>query len=98
MPNSDITLDLGSSALRYKDTYSENFYGDLTGTVTGNATTATTATNIAGGAGGTIPYQTASGSTSHIPSGLAGKFLKSTGAGQPVWDTIAFSNLTPDVF
>jgi hypothetical protein len=95
LPNSDITLDLGSSALRYKDTYSENFYGDLTGTVTGNATTATTATNIAGGAGGTIPYQTASGSTSHIPSGLAGKFLKSTGAGQPVWDTIAFSNLTP---
>lgn len=95
LPNSDITLDLGSSALRYKDTYSENFYGDLTGTVTGNATTATTATNIAGGAGGTIPYQTASGSTAHIPSGLAGKFLKSTGAGQPVWDTIAFSNLTP---
>ena len=95
LPSSDIVLDLGSSALRYKDTYSENFYGNLTGAVTGNATTATTATNIAGGAGGTIPYQTASGSTAHIPSGTAGKFLKSTGAGQPVWDTIAFSNLTP---
>jgi hypothetical protein len=95
LPNTDVVLDLGSSALRYKDTYSEKFYGDLTGAVTGNATSATTATNIAGGAGGTIPYQTASGSTAHIPSGTAGKFLKSTGAGQPVWDTIAFSNLTP---
>ena len=95
LPSADITLDLGSGALRYKNTYSQNFYGDLTGAVAGNATTATTATNIAGGAGGTIPYQTASGSTAHIPSGTAGKFLKSTGPSQPVWDTIAFSNLTP---
>jgi len=94
IPSNDVNLDLGSSALRFKNTYSQNFTGNLTGNVTGNATTATTATNVAGGAGGTMPYQTATGTTAHIPSGVAGQLLKSTGSGQPVWDTITFSTLT----
>jgi len=36
---------------------------------TGNAATATTATNIAGGAAGSVPYQTGSGATSLLPAG-----------------------------
>jgi hypothetical protein len=41
----------------------------FTGNLSGNATTATTATNIAGGAAGSIPYQTGSGATSLLATG-----------------------------
>ena len=41
----------------------------FTGNLSGNATTATTATNIAGGAAGSVPYQTASGATSLLAAG-----------------------------
>jgi Chaperone of endosialidase/Collagen triple helix repeat (20 copies) len=45
------------------------FIGNLTGTVTGTATTATNATNIAGGVKDQIPYQTSTGTTA-FSSGL----------------------------
>jgi hypothetical protein len=50
------------------------------GSTTGNAGTATTATNIAGGAVGQIHVQTATGVTGFVASGTAGQVLTSNGA------------------
>ena len=54
----------------------------------GSATTATTATNLAGGAASQIPYQTASGTTAFIANGTAGQFLTSNGSSAPSWSTV----------
>jgi hypothetical protein len=53
---------------------------------TGSAATATTATNIAGGGVGYIPYQSAAGTTAFLNAGTSGYVLTSNGAGiAPVW-------------
>jgi len=49
------------------------------------ATTATTASNIAGGSAGTIPYQSAAGTTAQLAAGTSGYILKSNGAAAPSW-------------
>ena len=59
--------------------------GTFSGSVSG---TATTATNIAGGAGGQVLYQSASGTTSKLTNGTAGQFLTSAGTTlAPTWTT-----------
>jgi hypothetical protein len=55
---------------------------------TGNATTATTATNLAGGSAGTVPYQSAAGTTVQLAAGTAGRMLMSNGAAAPSWATV----------
>jgi hypothetical protein len=73
----------------------------LTGTATslsigGNAataTSATTATNIAGGATGSVPYQTASGTTTLLAAGTDGFVLK-LAAGVPTWAAGASGSVT----
>jgi hypothetical protein len=50
---------------------------------------ATTATNLAGGASSQIPYQSAAGTTAFIANGNAGEVLTSTGSGTPVWSGIS---------
>jgi hypothetical protein len=53
---------------------------------TGTATTATTATNIAGGSAGYLVYQADTGTTAFITPGTTGYVLKSTGASTaPTW-------------
>ena len=49
--------------------------------ITGNLT----ATNIAGGSNGTIPYQSASGTTQMLAVGTAGQVLQTNGVGAPSW-------------
>ncbi len=62
---------------------------------TGNATTATTATNLAGGSGGTIPYQSAAGTTAMLANGTAGKVLTSAGTTlAPTWETPTVGTVT----
>jgi len=57
-----------------------------TTTFSGNATTATTATNIATGSAGQIPYQTGYGTTSFIAAnGATGNYLQSNGTATPTW-------------
>ena len=51
----------------------------------GNAATATTATNLAGGSAGTIPYQSASGTTVQLGAGTSGYVLQANGAAAPSW-------------
>jgi microcystin-dependent protein len=55
----------------------------------GTATTATTATNLASGSAGTIPYQTAAGTTAMLATGTAGQVLTSAGTAAPTWETPA---------
>ncbi len=50
---------------------------------------ATTASNLTGGAASQIPYQTGSGATSFIANGTAGQVLTSNGASAPTWSGIA---------
>src|SRR5579859_1133547 len=63
------------------------------GALTGNASTSTSATNIAGGAAGSLPYQTGAGATTFLAVGSAGQVLTLSG-GVPTWATPASSGLT----
>ena len=69
--------------------------GTLTN-VTGIASglTAGTATNIAGGSNGTVPYQSASGTTQMLAAGTSGQVLKSNGVAAPSWVTPSTGALT----
>ena len=55
------------------------------GALNGNAGTATTATNLAGGAAGQIPYQVTLNSTLFTGAGTLGQFLQSGGTSAPTW-------------
>lgn len=57
----------------------------LSGITVGTATLATTATNLASGSAGTIPYQTSSGTTAMLAAGTSGQILQSNGAAAPSW-------------
>jgi hypothetical protein len=57
----------------------------------GSATTATTATNIAGGAASQLVYQSGSGTTAFIANGTTGQFLTSNGSSAPSWATVSTS-------
>ena len=59
------------------------------------ATSATTATNLAGGAGGTIPYQSAAGTTAMLANGTSGQVLQSNGTTlAPSWTNAAAGDMT----
>ena len=51
----------------------------------GTPASATTATNLAGGSNGTIPYQTASGTTAMLAAGTSGYVLQANGVAAPTW-------------
>ena len=56
--------------------------------ISGNAATATKTTNIANGAAGSIPYQSAANTTTFLAKGSAGQTLKMNSSGTaPVWVT-----------
>ena len=57
----------------------------LNQSTTGNASTATTATNLAGGGAGQLPYQTALGTTAMLAAGTATYVLTSNGTAAPSW-------------
>ena len=58
-----------------------------TGATSLSGITTGTATNLAGGSNGTIPYQSASGTTQMLAVGTAGQVLQTNGAGAPTWVT-----------
>jgi hypothetical protein len=63
----------------------------------GSATTATTATNLAGGGAGYIPYQSGAGATSFLASGTTGQVLTSNGTSAPTWSTpSSYATVTDD--
>ena len=95
VPTVDSDVDLGKSNLKWDNAHANTFIGDLQGNAD-TATLATTATNIAGGAAGSLAYQTASGATSLLSAGTAGTILHSGGtAGPPYWGSPAVADLIP---
>ena len=66
-------------------------------TLVGNADTATLAaasTNLAGGGAGSLPYQTASGTTEFLPAGTPGYVLRATAGNSITWSALALERLT----
>jgi hypothetical protein len=57
--------------------------------ITGNLT----ATNLSGGTNGTIPYQSAAGTTQMLAVGTSGQVLQTNGAGAPSWATPSAGSL-----
>jgi hypothetical protein len=77
--------DLGNTANKFNNVYATTFHGALTG----NASSATKATNLIGSTIGSIPYQSATDVTTLLSPGASGRYLKSQGAGlPPVWNDI----------
>jgi len=64
------------------------FVGALTGNAS-TATSATTSTNLAGGANGSLPYQTGSGTTTFLAAGSNGQYLTISG-GVPTWANLTY--------
>jgi hypothetical protein len=70
--------------------------GTFSGAVSG---TARSATNIAGGAGGQIPYQSAANNTAFLAIGTAGQVLTSAGTTlAPTWTTPVSNNIIMEDF
>ena len=68
----------------------------ITGSISGNAATATTATkstNLAGGAAGSLPYQSAADTTAFLAAGTNGQVLSLTG-GIPAWINASSGTVT----
>ena len=86
-------VNIGDTYSPFNKIHANSFIGNLQGN-SSTATLATTSTNLAGGAAGSVPYQTASGTTSFVPPGSSGQVLRSSGAGEPTWGSISFSTLT----
>lgn len=56
-----------------------------------------TATNLAGGGAGYIPYQSGSGATSFVSAGTTGQVLTSNGTSAPTWSTpTSYATVTDD--
>jgi hypothetical protein len=65
----------------------------ITGSLLANASSAT---NIAGGSVGMIPYQTQTGITSFLANGTSGQVLTSQGSAAPIWSAKTFVIQHPD--
>jgi hypothetical protein len=84
----DNTTNLGITGYKFAGVYANNFFGNAT-----TATLATTATNLPGGGLGSIPYQTAVGTTAMLGLGASGTVLTAQ-AGGLAWQTIVQESLT----
>jgi hypothetical protein len=82
------TINLGITGYKFNNIYANNFLGNAN-----TATLATTATNLAGGGLGAIPYQTAPGTTTMLGLGAAGTVLTAQ-AGGVAWATVSRESLT----
>jgi hypothetical protein len=82
IPNYSGSSTWGSS-YNASNTIPANFIPTLNQSTSGNAATATTTTNIAGGSVGSIPYQTGAGATAMLSGNTAStdQVLTSTGTG-----------------
>jgi hypothetical protein len=72
----DNTTNLGINGFKFNNIYANNLIGNAD-----TATLATTATNLAGGGLGAIPFQTAAGATAMLGLGAAGTVLTAQAGG-----------------
>jgi len=85
---SDVTAATARTNLGLATVAATGSYNDLSN----KPTITTTATNIAGGDAGSIPYQTGVGATAMLAAGTAGQYLVSGGAGAPTFQTLVVSD------
>lgn len=83
IPTAGAITNLGHPSAKWNNIYATTLVGNAN-----TATLATTATNIAGGAAGSIPYQTALGITNLLPIGVAGYVLTAGAGGTLSWQAI----------
>ena len=87
-----ISSENVSTALYFNPSSGSLTATTFVGALTGNASTATLATsstNLAGGAGGSLPYQTGSGATTFLAAGSNGQYLTLSG-GVPTWSSLTY--------
>ena len=75
-------------SVRYNESNSFGAWQKVAAGFADTAGLATTATNLAGGSAGTVPYQSAAGTTVQLAAGTAGRMLMSNGAAAPSWATV----------
>lgn len=90
IPETGGSTNLGHPTATWNKLYASNLVGNAD-----TATLAATATNIAGGAAGSLPYQNAIGTTSLLPLGVAGHVLTAGTAGTLSWKAIGQEVLSP---
>lgn len=87
IPSSGNDVNLGHPSFKWGKIYANELKGNAD-----TATLATRSTNIAGGAAGAIPYQTAADTTTLLPLGTAGTYLRASSSGI-TWSALAFESL-----
>jgi hypothetical protein len=83
---------VSSSKLTYNPSSGTVTATTFVGALTGNASTATSATtsnNLAGGAAGSLPYQSGSSTTTFLAAGSNGQYLTLSG-GVPTWANLTY--------
>lgn len=92
----DATSTNTASKVVARDASGNFAAGTITAALSGNATTATTATNVAGGLAGSLPYQTGAGATSMLALGTT-NYVLTAGASAPQYvaqSTLAVGSAT----
>jgi hypothetical protein len=82
------TWNLGSLPNKFNKIFATEFKGNAD-----TATLATTSTNLAAGGAGSVPYQTAAGTTAMLSIGAPGTYLKAAGSNTLEWGIISNENL-----
>lgn len=75
------------NSLVLRDVNGDFSAGTITGSLSGTASIASSALNIAGGAEGSLPFQSNIGTTTFLARGTDGQFLQLTG-GLPTWTSM----------
>ena len=83
----DATINLSNATI---DTVKANVVGNVTGNLTGLASKAS---NVDGGATGSLVYQTGVSTTGFVAAGSSGTFLKSQGTAAPIWGSVSKSDV-----
>jgi len=92
IPGAGTNTNLGHPAFQWKSIWATELKGNAD-----TATIAVRSTNITGGAAGAIPYQTAANTTTMLPLGINGQYLRATATGL-TWSSLAFEKIRPGAY
>ena len=87
------TWNLGNVPNKFNKIFAVEFKGNAD-----TATLAVRSTNLAGGGAGSIPYQTAAGTTTMLPIGTPGQVLRVGGSNSLAWQNFSSEPLTSGTF
>jgi hypothetical protein len=87
IPSAGNDINLGHPSFKWGKIYANELKGNAD-----TATLSVASTNLTGGAAGAIPYQTAANTTTMLPLGAAGTYLRASASGI-TWSSLAFEGL-----